>query len=306
MGIIQSKNVVLLGMLLKSELFTNYDIRFFPIFITKMKLFTPLILFALFLFFSCGEPTAAIDESLEDTEEISSDVMEEKDEGKTEIKVSADFLRGKFAPEQHEDFVEISTKYASREGMYLQREVYEAFKQMYEVAKKEGISLEIRSATRNFDAQKRIWENKWLGKRPSAGVNAMETYPDPVDRANNILLYSSMPGTSRHHWGTDIDLNSFDNSWFAEGEGLKLYNWMLENASNFGFCQPYTELGEDRPTGYQEEKWHWSYLPLAVSYTQAAKKLLRNEDISGFMGAETAIEIGIVENYVLGINPVCK
>ena len=287
-----------------SELLSNFDNRFFLTFKAKMKLFTPIILSVLFFQFSCGEPTSVTDKSLEKTEEIASDVMEEKEEEML-TKVDTDFLKGKFSPEQHEDFVEISTEYASREGMFLQREVYKAFRSMFEAANKEGISLEIRSATRNFDAQKRIWEDKWLGKRPSAGVNALETYPDPVDRANNILLYSSMPGTSRHHWGTDIDLNSFDNNWFATGEGLILYNWLLENAANFGFCQPYTEKGEERPTGYQEEKWHWSYLPLAVPYTDAARELLDDEEISGFLGAETAVEIGIVENYVLGINSEC-
>jgi len=270
-----------------------------------MNFLPALVSLNLLVLCSCGQPQTETQNPTEPIIGQQAQVVEENENTGSEISFDSDFLKGKFSPENHPDFVEIDIQHASREGMYLQREVYEAFKQMYEAAEKEGISLQIRSATRNFDAQKRIWEDKWLGKRPSAGVNALETYPDPVDRANNILLYSSMPGTSRHHWGTDIDLNSFDNNWFTQGEGLKLYNWLRENADDFGFCQPYTELGEDRPNGYQEEKWHWSYLPLALPYTQAAKELLRNEDISGFLGAETAVKIGIVENYVLGIAPVC-
>ena len=34
---------------------------------------------------------------------------------------------------------------------------------MAEAAKKEGVILTIISATRNFESQKRIWENKWNG-----------------------------------------------------------------------------------------------------------------------------------------------
>ncbi|NJK84501.1 MAG: M15 family metallopeptidase [Saprospiraceae bacterium] len=50
---------------------------------------------------------------------------------------------------------------------------------------------------------------------------AAATTPNPQERALKILKYSSMPGTSRHHWGTDIDLNSFSNSYFEQGEGKK-------------------------------------------------------------------------------------
>jgi len=58
-------------------------------------------------------------------------------------------------------------------------------------------------------------------------------------------------------------------------------------------------------SGYEEEKWHWSYLPLARKLTALAKAELKDEDISGFLGAETAPEIKVVERYVLGINPAC-
>nr|MBS0036636.1 M15 family metallopeptidase [Saprospiraceae bacterium] len=267
-----------------------------------MKVLIPLFaLIGLFLF-SCQNPEERGMKSEEAVKKgDSQDITDEKESTLYDI----DFLTGKFEPDTHPDFVSIEEKYASREGMYMQRDAYHAFLKMYEAAKEEGIELVVRSATRNFEAQKRIWEEKWEGLRLSAGENAKEAYPDPVDRALNILLYSSMPGTSRHHWGTDIDLNSFDNSWFEEGEGEKLYNWMLNHAANYGFCQPYTALNAERKTGYQEEKWHWSYLPLSSDMTKAAKNKLQDEMIAGFKGAETANEIGVVNNYILGIHPDC-
>lgn len=263
-----------------------------------------LLLFPVCAMIGCSQPSSDRKEKGK-TEDGSPKVEEYIELNEEKKQWPLDFLMGKFDPEEHEDFIEIPEKYASRAGMFLKKEVFDAYLKMFEAAQKEGIDLVIRSATRNFDAQKRIWEEKWRGERPSAGKNARETYPDPVDRALNILLYSSMPGTSRHHWGTDIDLNSFDNYWFEHGEGLKLFLWLKENGPNFGFCRPYTALNEDRPTGYQEEKWHWSYYPLSSKLTKQAEEKLSDDMISGFLGHETATIIEVVKNYVLGIHPSC-
>ena len=114
-----------------------------------------------------------------------------------------------------------------------------------------------------------------------------------------------MPGTSRHHWGTDIDLNAFTNSYFESGKGLKLYQWLQAHAGDYGFCQPYTAKGPARPFGYHEEKWHWSYLPVSEVLLNEAKTSLNNAMIQGFEGAEAAQSIDVVAKYVLGINPLC-
>jgi zinc D-Ala-D-Ala carboxypeptidase len=215
------------------------------------------------------------------------------------------FLTGKFIPEKHPDFVNIPKDYADKADMYLHREAFEAFLNMHQTAKKEGIELKIRSATRNHERQKNIWENKWNGVAALSDGTKASDIADPVKRALKILEYSSMPGTSRHHWGTDIDLNSFDNEWFERGEGLKTFEWLNNHAAGFGFCRPYTALGSDRENGYFEEKWHWSYFPLSNELTTQAEKELRNNMISGFQGAETAEKIDVVSNYVLGISPAC-
>ena len=107
-----------------------------------------------------------------------------------------------------------------------------------------------------------------------------------------------MPGSPRHHWGTDIDINNFNNSYFESGQGLKEYDWLVANAAQFGFCQPYTPKGTERPFGYNEEKWYWSYIPVAKQLTQKAATELKDEMIGGFKGSETAVEIGVVEKYV--------
>jgi LAS superfamily LD-carboxypeptidase LdcB len=220
---------------------------------------------------------------------------------------SINYLMGKFSPEKHTRFVKIAAKYADRPGMVMRERAYLAFIKMYNAAQADGVKLVIRSATRNFDYQKGIWEKKWTGSTIlSNGINAAAEIKDPNSRALEILKYSAMPGTSRHHWGTDIDLNNFNNAWFESGEGLILFEWLEKNASAYGFCRPYSAKGESRPNGYNEEKWHWSYTPLANKFTNYAAAFLQDTMITGFLGSETAISINVVKNYVLGIAPACK
>lgn len=215
------------------------------------------------------------------------------------------YIMGQYNPSQDSNFVKIASEYTTKANIYIHKEAYAAFLEMHAAAKEAGITLRILSATRNFDSQKSIWESKWNGTRKlSDGTNAAEI-ADSTTRALRILEYSSMPGTSRHHWGTDIDLNNLNNPYFEKEPGSKVYQWLRANAGNFGYCQTYTPKGSNRPDGYNEEKWHWSYLPLAKQYQASAKQLLKNEDIQGFAGAEVAPRIDIVKKFVFGINPDC-
>lgn len=216
-----------------------------------------------------------------------------------------DEVMGKFDPAHHQDFVIIDKKYCDRNDRLMHIEAYQAFIEMWNAAKEDGIHLIIKSATRNFNYQKGIWERKWNGVTKVSGNDLSKTIIDPVERALKILEYSSMPGTSRHHWGTDIDLNAFENTYFATGEGLKVYNWLKKNGPTYGFCQPYTEKGSDRPYGYNEEKWHWSYLPVANLYMNQIDNI-NDEMIRGFDGSETAEQIKVVEKYMSGIHSSCK
>jgi len=208
------------------------------------------------------------------------------------------YLTGKFKPAKHPAFVKVPERYANRKGYYLRQEAFNAFKQMHAAARKDKVNLIIRSAARNFDYQKWIWNRKWKEKGKSI--------PNPKSRVENILKYNAMPGTSRHHWGTEVDLNSFNNGWFTYAKGLKLFNWMNTNAHKYGFHRPYTDKNSERPTGYNEEKWHWSYTPLSTLMLRDAEGLLTDHKISGFFGSEYAASLSIVKNYIFGVHPSCR
>lgn len=216
------------------------------------------------------------------------------------------YIMGKFDPANHPDFVEIPAKYRDEKVRYIRKEVMAKFADMADAAAKEGIRLLIRSATRNFEDQKRIWENKWNGNTPLEDGRKANAIEDEFLRAKSILLYSSMPGTSRHHWGTDVDINAFENSWFESGAGAKLYAWMQKNAAKYGFCQVYGPIDAHRKYGYEQEKWHWSYLPIANTIQQEVVQKMKNEMITGFAGSHKATTIDMVKVYMLSIDPACK
>ena len=211
-------------------------------------------------------------------------------------------LMGQIDPVNHTAFVKLIARYTDGDGDYLlRRQTANAVEGMIDSAKRDGVKLRVRSATRNFDRQAQIWGAKWRGDRTlSNGVNLGKTSMSDSAKARMILLYSSMPGTSRHHWGTDIDFNAFENDYFETEPGLSEYTWLKANAGHFGFYQPYTSKVGGR-TGYEEERWHWSYRPLSLKLTELYKAEVTYADIKGFEGAAVAPEVYAIKEYVLGL-----
>jgi LAS superfamily LD-carboxypeptidase LdcB len=203
-------------------------------------------------------------------------------------------------------FAPVPQALATRGGMYGRKEAVDALAKMAEAAKADGVKLTVVSAFRSFRDQKRIWEDKWDGRTLVEGGKLPQTVPDPEQRALKILEFSSMPATSRHHWGTDFDLNSLNNSYFASGEGKKVYDWLKAHGADYGFCQPYSPKPATRATGYEEERWHWSYLPIAKPYLAQYPASVGYDHIAGFKGSDAARGIDVIANYVAGINPDCR
>ena len=177
---------------------------------------------------------------------------------------------------------------------------------MADAAKKEGINLYVLSGFRSFKKQKHIWESKFHSKKYSS-------IKDMQKRVKKILEYSAAPGSSRHHWGTEVDIVfsrkkfSLKNSFYEKGMGKKVYHWLQNNAKKYGFCQPY-QLDVDKrnelgiKNGYLEEKWHWSYFPIANPlYQEYIKKY--PFPFSSFSGY--AIAKQYILDYVHNIHTSC-
>lgn len=199
-------------------------------------------------------------------------------------------LTGRFVPQAHPHFVEIPLSHARRGQMYLRREVWQAYQKMHAAAQAAGYHLEIISATRNWRYQAGIWNRKWRSYGPPEST-----------RAQRILRYSSMPGTSRHHWGTEVDLNALTNDYFEQGAGREIYRWLQAHAAQYGFYQPYTPYHRFRDKGYREEKWHWSYFPIANHLERAYLHLITYQDLHGFLGSEYARPLRVINHYVRSV-----
>lgn len=202
---------------------------------------------------------------------------------------------------------------------YLRAEVLEKYKEMLKAyqeysqknEEKELPKMYISSAFRKYEQQKRIWERKF--KKYKKELNESEEMDDTHKSDTNktekiisrILEYSSAPGTSRHHWGTDFDINILENYYYETDKGKGLYEWLSKNAKKYGFCQPYNKYNKRNNKGYYEEKWHWSYYPISNHLQKEWVRLYEAKKItlSGFKGAELMNKRAM--DYVNSINQEC-
>jgi len=199
----------------------------------------------------------------------------------------------------------------------LHRAAVRPFLAMREAAALAGFDLVPVSSFRDFGRQRAIWNAKFRGERPAldrAGKPMDMTALDPGARVEAILLWSALPGASRHHWGSDIDVA--DGKPMAAGYVPKLevgeYRgggpfaalsaWLGANMRRFGFYRPYTR----RTRGVQPEPWHLSYAPvarpaLAKMSVRLLAEAIRGADVEG--EAEILSRLpAIRERYLLDVD----
>src|SRR5271169_5651002 len=90
----------------------------------------------------------------------------------------------------------------------LHAQVVRPFLNLRRAAKAHGFDLKPLSGFRDFARQLKIWNGKFSGERPMYDAKGAELDAGaltPFERINAILLWSALPGASRHHWGTDLD-----------------------------------------------------------------------------------------------------
>ena len=209
--------------------------------------------------------------------------------------ISKEFLLGKYNPAEDSNFVRIPSHMSLRKGLYCHRETFNAFNELREAALEDGINLKITSAMRSFHYQKQIWERKWQMYH----MGTTDDIAADIHTVLTIMRYSSMPGTSRHHWGTELDLNSTEVNYWLTGEGKQIFQWLCEHAGQYGFFQPYDNSAER--TGYEEERWHWSYKPLSDIYLKAYTHNINSSELHGFHGSYLVDSLDILQRYVHGI-----
>jgi len=158
-----------------------------------------------------------------------------------------------------------------------------AFARLAARAAAQGFDLRAASAFRDYDRQNLIINQKWSGARPVSDASGQPLAREGVsDRKwlEAILRFSALPGTSRHHWGTDLDIWDAStvpgdyrprleaNEYAPGGVFAALTAWLDELIAADdaeGFYKPYDA---DRG-GVAPEPWHISYRPVARSLQKA-------------------------------------
>jgi LAS superfamily LD-carboxypeptidase LdcB len=157
----------------------------------------------------------------------------------------------------------------------LHREAVQPFLDMRADAASAGLDLTPVSSFRDFEAQLRIWNEKHRGERTlydRDGRRLEHAALGESELIDAILCWSAVPGASRHHWGTEIDV--IDRHALSPGEGAKLLpvefgpggpfarlnDWLDAHMHRYGFFRPY----RNDHGGVAPEPWHLSYAPVAA------------------------------------------
>ena len=196
---------------------------------------------------------------------------------------------------------------AERIGAQVHREAVEPYLRLREEALESGFELRILSGFRSFDHQLSIWNRKASGKLCVLDSDAVPLDITTFSEAElmfAILRWSALPGASRHHWGTDIDV--YDAAARPDGYEIQLvpdevdpggmfgplHEWLDERISagtSFGFVRPYDQ---DRG-GVAPERWHLSYAPVASQFLELLTVDILHEAV---VSAEIQLKDVVLQN----------
>ena len=194
-------------------------------------------------------------------------------------------------------------------GINLRKEAHDAFVEMKKAAYQDGFDIKIVSSYRDFYRQQAIWERKYIRYTETDGMR-------PISAMEKIIEYSTIPGTSRHHWGTDMDIIDghpktegdvlVPKKFEGEGPYAPLKKWLDAHSEKFGFYLVYTDSYFRK--GFKYEPWHYSYAPLSIPMLKQFRKsnILRNLSEETFEGSEhftRSFLKNYIHNNILDINP---
>ncbi len=201
-----------------------------------------------------------------------------------------------------------SSHLASYSNIMLEFETLQAYRQMKEEAARDGIQLQTISGFKSFEYERNIYESEYYSL-------SRDGYSD-IDIFNTITTYAPIPGTSRYHWGTEIDVVDLaidmphgylidEENYIEDGIFYHLTQWMEQNATKFGFYQPYTN--DSYRKGFAFEPWHYSYRPAATKIIKqininALTEKIRQQDIDGLSNIPSSYLPNYLEEYVFGVN----
>lgn len=202
-------------------------------------------------------------------------------------------------------------------------EAFLSYIKLKNLCEREGFALTLTSSYRSFEDQLSIWNLKAQGLRAllnDQGHPLDYSKLSPREIVFSILRWSALPGMSRHHWGTDLDVYDslslptpdYDiqltpqevNPGGIFGELHLFLDRIISENQSFGFYRPYSEdLG-----GVAPEKWHLSHYPTSSLLLEELTfefflEFLKEQNPEDFLLLDIVVENAkeIYENYVINI-----
>lgn len=131
------------------------------------------------------------------------------------------------------------------------------YNEMYQAAYEDGIHLVPISGYRSYERQERNFENK-IDYFMDEGYSKV----DATIEASTIIL---PPGTSEHNAGLAMDICSLEQNF----EDTEEFEWLCENAADYGFILRYPE-DKQHITQIIYEPWHWRYVGVEAAKAMKA------------------------------------
>ena len=165
----------------------------------------------------------------------------------------------------------------------LHKDARKDFLLLRQESRKHNLELAVASGYRNYDRQREIWNGKASGKIPLRNEKGDIIPTRQLSKEKlvlTILRWSALPGFSRHHWGSDLDVFDAEackhpqllpREYHPGGVCHPLFLFLQKNMTNFGFFYPYDR---DRG-GIYPEPWH-------ISHRKTAQSRQKNLTLEGF------------------------
>ena len=151
-------------------------------------------------------------------------------------------------------------------GYYLDYRVAPYYQKMYDAAKADGITLTPVSGYRSYERQENNFENR-ITQHMNEGLDRKEA----TIKAATVIM---VPGSSEHNAGLAMDICSLSESF----ENTKEFEWLNENAANYGFILRYPKDEHSRSiTKVVYEPWHYRYVGVDVAKEIKAKGITLEE-----------------------------
>ena len=193
-------------------------------------------------------------------------------------------------------------------SLRLRARAYEAFLDMRADAKRQHVEMYPGSCYRTFGTQRTMWNKRF-------SVYHQKKF-SPQQALDARMGYLAIPGTSRHHWGTDVDItgeirtpeaHTLRARYFVTGGIFEdVAVWLRYNANTFGFYRVYTE--KPGRTGFRSEPWHYSFAESALPSLRRFMEIEVSKYLvcAGVEGSEHLTPEFLdryKQTFMLGINP---